>query len=460
MVRRKRVRWVAVCGAITAAFILSSCGGSRSGSPAAASVPSTSTTDLTSKTLPNSPAGTQLRWFFSSVADAPLTRQEIETHFDAFFLDKITTAEINAALAELPAPGTLVGVLSSEPTGLVVIAKFGTAMLRVTLSVDGSGLIDGLELTASVSATSWSQIDQRLAALAPNVSFLAARVANGSCQPIHQLASSTPRPLASEFKLFVLGALADQVADGRIGWNQKLTVQDQLKSLGNAKGSGSLQFSPAGTRVSVQETATKMISISDNTAADMLINLVGRSAVETQVQHWSSTPELDVPFLTTRETMLLHYVNYPMLANGYLSRAPSEREAFLVSSVDPLPLSEVQGSTEPRDIDRIEWFGSPDDICRAFVGLQQLSHQLKLSPIVSIFSVAKGGLGLDPSEWPTVWFKGGSEPGVLTLGYMATNSKGQTFVVSAMLSNTTAALAPSATFALADAVVGAFGLMS
>ena len=93
----------------------------------------------------------------------------------------------------------------------------------------------------------------------------------------------------------------------------------------------------------------------------------------------------------------------------------------LSSSVDPLPLSEVQGSTQPRDIDKIEWFGSPDDICRAFVGLQQLSHQPKLSPIASIFSVNKGGLGLDPSEWPTVWFKGGSEPGVLTLGYMATN---------------------------------------
>ena len=218
------MRWAAACGAMTAVFLLSSCGGSSSGSPAVASVPSTSATDLTSNTLPNSPAGTQLRWFLSSVTDAPLSRQEIGSHFDSFFLDKVSTAKINAALAELPAPGTLVGVLSSEPTGLVVIANFGTARLRVTLSVDGSGLIDGLELTAAASATSWSQIDQILAALAPNVSFLAARVANGSCQPIHQLASSTPRPLASEFKLFVLGALAHQVATGRVGWNQKLTV--------------------------------------------------------------------------------------------------------------------------------------------------------------------------------------------------------------------------------------------
>ncbi len=91
--------------------------------------------------------------------------------------------------------------------------------------------------------------------------------------------------------------------------------------------------------------------------------------------------------------------------------------------------------------------------------MKQLSRQPKLSPIASIFSVNKGGLGLDPSEWPTVWFKGGSEPGVLTLGYMATDSRGQTFVVSAMSSNPTVALAPSATLALVDAVEGAFGLI-
>ena len=138
--------WAAACGAMATAFILSSCGGSSSGSPAVSSVPSTSTTDLRSKTLPNSPAGTQLRWFLGSVADAPLSQQEIDSHFDGFFLDKVSAAKINTALAELPAPGTLVGVLSSEPTGLVVIANFGTARWKVTLSVDGSGLIDGLLL--------------------------------------------------------------------------------------------------------------------------------------------------------------------------------------------------------------------------------------------------------------------------------------------------------------------------
>ena len=459
MMRRKRMRWAVACGVMTATSILSSCGGSGSGSPAVATLSSARPAGLTSTTFPNSPAGVQLRWFLSSVADAPLSQQEIDSHFAPSFLEAITAAKINAVLAGLPAPGPLVGVASLSPSSAVAVNTFGSGRWRVELSVDGSGLIVGLLLTPSASPTSWSDIDRTLATLAPDVSFLAARVSKGTCRPINEVASSTPRPLASELKLFVLGALAHQVGTGRVRWQQKLTVEDRLKSAGNATGSGSLQFSPAGTKVSVQEVATKMISISDNTAADMLIDLVGRSAVETQVHHWSSSPELDLPFLTTREALLLHYVDYPTLADEYLSRTPRERGAFLNSSVDPLPLSEVRGSTEPRDVDRIEWFGSPDDVCRAFVGLQQLSHRSALSPIRSIFSVNTGDLGLDPSVWPTVWFKGGSEPGVLTLGYLARNSRGQTFVISVMASDPTAALPASATDALLQVAENAFGLM-
>jgi hypothetical protein len=48
---------------------------------------------------------------------------------------------------------------------------------------------------------------------------------------------------------------------------------------------------------------------------------------------------------------------------------------------------------------------------------------------------------------------------VLTLGYLATNSKGQTFVVAAMLSDPAAALSPSAEPELLAIARGAFGLV-
>jgi len=154
---------------------------------------------------------------------------------------------------------------------------------------------------------------------------------------------------------------------------------------------------------------------------------------------------------------------YPALVQRYLSLAPGRRAAFLASAVDPLPFSQAQvQSTEgslPADIDTIEWFASPDDICRAVAGLQQLAAQPGLAPLGPILSADNLGIGLDPAQWPTVWYKGGSEPGVLTLGYLATNSKGQTFVVVAMLSNPAATLPPSAEPGLLAIVRGAFELI-
>ena len=153
---------------------------------------------------------------------------------------------------------------------------------------------------------------------------------------------------------------------------------------------------------------------------------------------------------------------YPALAHRYLSLAPGRRAAFLASSVDPLPFSQAQTQSlpgSPTDIDTIEFFASPDDICRVLAGLQQLAAQPALAPLGPILSANGGRIGLDPAQWPTVWFKGGSEPGVLTLGYLATNSKGQTFVVAAMLKDPAAALSPLVLPGLLAIVRGAFGLV-
>ncbi len=189
-----------------------------------------------------------------------------------------------------------------------------------------------------------------------------------------------------------------------------------------------------------------MLSVSDGTAADMLIRLLGRPAVEAQARHWSGHGALNVPFLTTREFFVLKDAGYPDLANQYLSLAPGKRAEFLAASVDPVPLSQAQAHSllpawpEPRHIGSIGWFASPDDIGRALAGLQQLATQPALAPLGPILSANDGGLGLDPVRWPTGFGEGGYEPGMLAAGQLATDSDGQTFVVVVMLSNPAAAL--------------------
>ena len=91
--------------------------------------------------------------------------------------------------------------------------------------------------------------------------------------------------------------------------------------------------------------------------------------------------------------------------------------------------------------------------------LDRIFTQPALAPLGPILSANGGRIGLDPAQWPTVWVKGGSESGVLTQAYLATNSKGQTFVVAAMLKDPAAALSPLALPGLLAIVRGAFGLV-
>jgi hypothetical protein len=78
--------------------------------------------------------------------------------------------------------------------------------------------------------------------------------------------------------------------------------------------------------------------------------------------------------------------------------------------------------------------------------------------VASILAINNGSLNLDPRQWSTVWFKGGSEPGVLTLNYLATTRTGQSYMVSALAANPSAPIPATATAQLIGAVKGAFTL--
>lgn len=346
------------------------------------------------------------------------------------------------------------------------VALAAVVALGVTLpACGGGGSSEGSSPAPSSTTTTtdpetaaaWAAIDEGLSALGPNVGFLAASVASdGTCHPVHEVAPTTARPTGSQFKLFVLGALAEGIAAGELGWDHTLTVTEDTMSLGN--GEGSLQAASPGTTVSVEEAATKMIELSDNTAADMLIGLVGREAVEAQAERWMADASANRPFLTTRQMLLLHYV--PGLADSYLATPRDQRAAFLAASVDPRPIADVGlgFTTEPRYIDEIEWFASPGDVCRAFAGLQELSRDPDLAPLSTALS-RRPAIELDPADWPTIWYKGGSEAGVLTLGWLATTRGGDTYVVEAMVSNPDEALAEDAITDLVTLAEDAFALL-
>lgn len=87
---------------------------------------------------------------------------------------------------------------------------------------------------------------------------------------------------ASTIKLPILMALFQEVDAGRVKLNETLTVKRDLI----AAGSGELQYSP-GAKLSLWQTATKMIAISDNTATNMIINrLGGKNPLNSKFRSW------------------------------------------------------------------------------------------------------------------------------------------------------------------------------
>lgn len=78
-------------------------------------------------------------------------------------------------------------------------------------------------------------------------------------------------PAASTIKYPVLIALFEEVDAGRIRLDETMAMQRKHF----AGGSGNMRFRPAGTKFSLLETATRMMTISDNTATNMVIERLG-----------------------------------------------------------------------------------------------------------------------------------------------------------------------------------------
>lgn len=83
---------------------------------------------------------------------------------------------------------------------------------------------------------------------------------------------------ASMIKFPVLVAFFQDVDAGKIRLDEMLTLQQEM--IGG--GSGEMQYQPPGTKFTALQTATKMITISDNTATNVLIARMGGTAALNQ----------------------------------------------------------------------------------------------------------------------------------------------------------------------------------
>ena len=383
---------------------------------------------------PGRAAADQLEWVVSvfNGSSAP-SAAVLQRHFTPGFLNAVPRQQLlEAFYPEWSNRPVKLQTITNVPAGAVATVATRNARFRLSVTVEptGSHRINGLLLQpAALKLTSWRAIDGALSRLGTHAAL---DVGSPDGKTIHALNAAEPLAIGSAFKLYVLGALAEAIEKGKAGWDERLAISDAHKSLP----SGSMAYERSGTVHSLRDFAARMISVSDNTAADHLIARLGRAAVERQlVALGNHTPGLDKPFLTTRELFALK-IAAPAPLRGAYARADSARRLALLPQIDALTptLADAAGWSTPRLIDKVEWFASTSDLTRAISALVARSAQPGLAPLKTILAL-NPGFAVDRSDWPYVAYKGGSEPGVFSQTWYLERHDGARFTVSLIVND-------------------------
>jgi beta-lactamase class A len=372
------------------------------------------------------PAVPQLDWLIGVMNADPsaITADVLAPHFSAPFLAQVPADSLAGILQDLASQIAPLAVSSATPGPdglLVVIVKARDEMVvRLLLGVAADGGPIGALLFQPAPELDprlreFDAVAARLRTVAPQVSMLLSALDGSGCRPLHGVATAQARPLGSMFKLYVLGALVTRISAGQAQWTDLLPINDDWKSLP----SGDLQDVPAGTNLSLRTYAEKMISISDNTAADHLIHFLGREQVEAQQAAMGhSNPALNIPFLTTRELFVIKLMLTADERAAYLAAPVAERrrlldEVYSRQDAPPDLAARIAAWTAPRQIDSLEWFASAEDICRAQAWLQAAGQTPAGQPALAAMAI-NPGLNVNTDTFSYIGYKGGSEVGVIT----------------------------------------------
>jgi len=319
----------------------------------------------------------------------------------------------------------------SAPTGLAsrVTIRMERGVGNVVVSIEDGGehRINGLRLLEfTPTGDTFEKVAADLGALDGNVSaYFGPLDTQGAFFAINPAAQM---PLGSAMKLYVLGTLSEQIAQGDRSWGDVITLD--TKSFP----SGQMQNWPEGSPVTLHTLASLMISISDNTATDQLITLLGREAIEEYMQRTGhSAPELNTPWITTRELFLIKGGAFETL-EAYSSGSAKTRTAILAKiEENPATIDQINSrlASGPVAIDNVEWFANADDLARLFQSMKAAGDAETLR-IMAINPALPQSV---TEAWSYVGFKGGSETGVLNMTWLLTDKDGSDLMLTLSWAN-------------------------
>ncbi|MEA5597017.1 serine hydrolase [Rivularia sp. UHCC 0363] len=334
------------------------------------------------------------------------TSEDIEAEwFAPEFLSQVSITQVIIIITDVKKQlRTYQGV---QKNGHDYVVNFSQGSVATQIVLNSKGRITGLLLQPNLNISSLSDAIAEFKKLPGKVSFIVKE--NSSI--IADFNAKTPLAVGSAFKLAVLKTLKVQISSGQKSWKDIVTLQSEDKSLP----SGILQNWSDNSPLTLQTLASLMISISDNTATDILIKQVGKSI--------ESSSSRNRPFLSTRELFILKGSQNRQLLERYRNGNEKQRRVLLAElASQPLPDVNEFIDTNPNALD-VEWFYSAEELC-------ELIEEVADLPLMSINS----GVA-NPNDWERVAYKGGSEPGVLNFTTWLKGKNGKQYCVVATWNN-------------------------
>ena len=368
--------------------------------------------------------------------------------FSPSFLQAVPAAQVQAVREQLVgqngAPRRVAAITPRSPLNGTIEIEMERATVRMDMAIEAqpphriTGLVvTGVETRGDTPAA----IAEALAALPGHTSFAIARLGDGPPELVASREPDRVMAIGSTFKLFILAELSRQVQAGERRWSDVVTLD--RRSLP----SGMLQNWPAGSPVTLHTLASLMISISDNSATDRLLGVVGRENVERMMATIGvEAAARNRPFPGTLEMFALKTASEADLQAWVAADEAGKRRLLETryARTDAETVDPAIFTGRPLRINALEWFASASDLVRTMDWLRRNGDDTARA----ILAISPGGPQPLRRDYAFIGYKGGSEPGVLSQTWLVQNRAGAWHVVTLSWNNPDAPLDEARFFGL------------
>lgn len=342
---------------------------------------------------------------------------KLEVVFDKSFIQKIGEEKLIKTLKEVyKETGSIIKISTvsflNEYHGEFFFHSERDYILPVSLAINSNGKVIFFSFRPVFKQTkSTSDIVEKIKNLEYEKKGLIIKKLTQIEDTLYSLNENDIFSISSAFSLYLIAWLAENEKK----WDKVIRVKE--KSLPY----GTISKYPQNAPITIFSLAYHMITENDNTATDLLIDYITREKLEKYISQHILNYALNLPFLKTIEAAKIR--SDLSIAQKYSTLSYTQK-IEVINSLRKIDLKNLN-SNSPAFTNSVGWFATPSELCKILDYLRSLNN-----PFVN--SILENNQPLDTKRGGYLWagFKGGYEPGIITLNWLVQAKDNRYYCIS------------------------------